>query len=124
MHYGGFAELAAAVCCALSERNRGNKQHSEAKARFSKRGSTSSRRASTNQLTSLLARARFSSALDKSKMGSSAQALYQTLNVRRLGKTQWHNAGLIKFANLQIAIFRRELDRGCCSHGRVTTSGS
>jgi hypothetical protein len=65
MHYGGFAELAAAVCCALSERNRGNKQHSEAKARFSKRGSTSSSRASTNQLTSLLARARFSSALDK-----------------------------------------------------------
>ena len=26
-------------------------------------------------------------------------------------KTQWHNAGLIKFANFQIAIFRRELDR-------------
>jgi hypothetical protein len=25
-------------------------------------------------------------------------------------KTQWHNAGLIKFANFQIAIFRRELD--------------
>ena len=26
-------------------------------------------------------------------------------------KTQWHNASLIKFANFQIAIFRRELDR-------------
>jgi hypothetical protein len=26
-------------------------------------------------------------------------------------KTQWHNAGFIKFANFQIAIFRRELDR-------------
>jgi hypothetical protein len=26
-------------------------------------------------------------------------------------KTQWHNASLIKFANLQNAIFRRELDR-------------
>ena len=26
-------------------------------------------------------------------------------------KTRWHNAGLIKFANFQIAIFRRELDR-------------
>jgi hypothetical protein len=26
-------------------------------------------------------------------------------------KTQWHDASLIKFANFQIAIFRRELDR-------------
>jgi hypothetical protein len=26
-------------------------------------------------------------------------------------KAQWHNASLIKFANFQIAIFRRELDR-------------
>jgi hypothetical protein len=26
-------------------------------------------------------------------------------------KTQWHYASLIKFANFQIAIFRRELDR-------------
>jgi hypothetical protein len=26
-------------------------------------------------------------------------------------KTQWHNASLINFANFQIAIFRRELDR-------------
>ena len=27
------------------------------------------------------------------------------------GKTQWDNARLINFANFQIAIFRRELDR-------------
>jgi hypothetical protein len=26
-------------------------------------------------------------------------------------KTPWHNAGLVNFANFQIAIFRRELDR-------------
>ena len=43
------------------------------------------------------------------KIGASAQALYQTPIFD--GKTQGHNASLIKFANFQIAIFRRELDR-------------
>ena len=48
----------------------------------------------------------------KIKIDSSAQALYHPPNFRRQGKPNWHNASsLIKFANFQIAIFRRELDR-------------
>jgi hypothetical protein len=45
------------------------------------------------------------------KIGSSAQAFVPNPQFPAAWKTQWHNAGLIKFANFQIAIFRRELDR-------------
>jgi hypothetical protein len=55
------------------------------------------------------------------KFGSSAQALY--LQFSAAWKTQRHNAGLFKFANFQIAIFRRELD-GLATAQRDATSRS
>ena len=45
------------------------------------------------------------------KIGSSAQALYQTPNFRRHGKPNGIMPVFIKFANFQNAIFRRKLDR-------------
>jgi hypothetical protein len=63
-----------------------------------------------NQLTNLLARARSSSATDKSKSVHRPKH-YTNPPIFDGMKTQWHNASLIKFANFQNAIFRRELDR-------------
>jgi hypothetical protein len=45
------------------------------------------------------------------KNGSSAQALVPNPQFSTPWTTQWHNASLIKFANFQNAIFRRELDQ-------------
>jgi len=73
-------------------------------------GLDSPRRGSIAQITDLLARARPSSALARSRSASSAQALYQSPDFSAAWKTQWRSARVAEFTDFHISIFRRDLD--------------
>ena len=72
-------------------------------------GPDSPRRGSIAQITDLLARARPSSALARSRSAHRPKH-YTNPRISAAWKTQWRNASLIEFTNFQLAIFRRELD--------------